>query len=79
MLTRRTATSVMGATVLLVMPPGLVRHAGAQPSERAVGFIKSTSDRLVAIVNGSAPAQEKHWQLRNVIGSTVDVGMMVGD
>jgi hypothetical protein len=60
MLTRRTATSVLGATVLLIMPPGLVRHARAQPSERAVAFVKSTSDRLVAIVNSSEPAQEKH-------------------
>jgi hypothetical protein len=48
----------MGATELLVMPPGLVRHARAQPSERAVAFVKTTSDQLVAVVNSLDSARE---------------------
>ena len=73
MLTRRTVTSMIVAAALVVPLPGAVRHALAQRDERAVMFVKSTSDQLVAIVNGSASPQEKHRQLQTVIGSSVDV------
>ncbi len=73
MLTRRTAMTAIGATVLLVGSPGTVRRAWAQVGERAVTFVKSTSDRLVAIVNSPNSPQEKRRRLQAVIDSTVDV------
>jgi phospholipid transport system substrate-binding protein len=65
--------TMIGATALLVTPPGPVRHAWAQPGERAVAFVKSTSDQLVAIVNSPGSSQEKRGRLQAVIESTVDV------
>jgi hypothetical protein len=50
MLTRRTAMTMIGATALLATPPGQVRRAWAQAAEQAVDFVKSTSNRLVAVV-----------------------------
>jgi phospholipid transport system substrate-binding protein len=72
MQTRRKATAMIGAAALLMVPPRSVRHAWAQQGERAVTFVKSTSDKLVAIVNSSGMPQEKHLQLQTVIGSSVD-------
>ena len=73
MLTRRTAMTAIGATALLVGSPGTVRRAWAQAGERAVTFVKSTSDQLVAIVNSPDSPQEKRRRLQAVIDSTVDV------
>ena len=73
MFTRRTAMTMIGATTLLVTPPGPVRRAWAQAGEQAISFVKSTSDRLVAIVNSTGPPAEKRRQLQDVIASTVDV------
>jgi phospholipid transport system substrate-binding protein len=71
--TRRTATAMIGIAALLVMPPGLVRIAQAQPGEQAVSFVKTTSDQLVAIVNSEGSPEDKHRHLQTVIDSTVDV------
>jgi phospholipid transport system substrate-binding protein len=65
--------TMIGATALLIRPPGLVRHAWAQPGETAVAFVKSTSDQLVAIANGPGSLREKRRRLQSVIDSTVDV------
>ena len=73
MLTRRTAMTMMGATALLTTPPGQVRRAWAQAADRAVAFVKSTSDRLVAVVNSQGPPAEKRRRLQEVIAATVDV------
>lgn len=73
MLTRRTATAIAGSLAVLVTLPGSVGRARAQPGERAIAFVGSTSGQLVTIVNGPGPAQEKRRQLTAVIDSTVDV------
>jgi phospholipid transport system substrate-binding protein len=57
----------------LVAPPWLVGKAWAQPGPRAVSFIKSTSEQLVAIVNSQATPREKRRRLQEVIDSSVDV------
>lgn len=49
------------------------RHAFAQAGEQAVTFVKSTSERLVAITNGAASPQERRAQLEQVVDATVDV------
>jgi len=73
MLTRRTAMTSIGATALLVASAGPVRRAWAQAGERAVIFVKSTSDQLVAIVNSPDSPQETRRRLQAVIDATVDV------
>ena len=73
MLTRRVAITMFGTTTFLVTPPGLVRYAWAQAGDRAIAFVKGTSDQLVAIVNSADPPQQKRRRLKEVIDSTVDV------
>lgn len=65
--------TVIGATAFLILPDGTVRQAWAQTGDEAVTFVKSTSDQLVAIVNGADPLQEKRRQLRQVLDAAVDV------
>jgi phospholipid transport system substrate-binding protein len=64
---------VIGAIALRIAPQKLIRDAWAQPGERAVGFVKSTSEQLVAIVNSTDSPQEMRGRLKDVIDSTVDV------
>jgi phospholipid transport system substrate-binding protein len=73
MLARRAIMTMIGATVLLITRPGPAHRAWAQQGEQAVTFVKSTSDRLVAIVNNPDSPQEKRRQLQAVIDATVDV------
>jgi len=73
MLKRRTTTTMIGASTLLIMPPTLVRHAWAQPDDDAVALVKDASDKLVVIANGSGSPEEKHRRLQSVIDATVDV------
>lgn len=49
------------------------RHAWSQSAERASAFIKTTGDRLVAIINGAGSAEEKQTQIGKVILAAVDV------
>ncbi len=65
--------TMTGAAALLVIPPGPVRRAWAQPSGQAVTFVKSTCAQLVAIVNSPGSLQEKRRRLQAVIDSSVDV------
>jgi phospholipid transport system substrate-binding protein len=65
--------TLIGATALLVTPPGPVNRARAQTGSQAIAFVKHTSDQLVAIVNSPDPPQEKRRQLQAVIASSVDV------
>ncbi|WP_158240678.1 MlaC/ttg2D family ABC transporter substrate-binding protein [Telmatospirillum siberiense] len=57
----------------LMTSPGLIRCAWAQADERAVAFIKGTSDQLVAIANDEGSQQQKRHRLREVIDASVDV------
>ncbi|MGE0417445.1 MAG: phospholipid-binding protein MlaC [Acetobacteraceae bacterium] len=50
-----------------------VAPAVAQGADRASAFIKSTGDKLVAVINSSAPAQQKRKELTSIIESTVDI------
>jgi phospholipid transport system substrate-binding protein len=65
--------TMIGATALLVSLPGPARLAWAQSGPQAVDFVKSTSDRLVEIVNNPVSSQEKRRRLQAVIDATVDV------
>jgi phospholipid transport system substrate-binding protein len=73
MLARRIAILMIAAAGFLVALPGLVRSASAQSSEQAIGFVTSTSDQLVAIVNGTDSSLEKRHRLQAVLASNVDV------
>jgi phospholipid transport system substrate-binding protein len=73
MFTRRTAMTMIGAIAFLVRPPGPVQPARADAGEQAVIFVKSTSEQLIAIVNGEGSPQEKRRRLQEVVNSTVDI------
>src|SRR5271165_5696573 len=70
--TRRLAMTLIGAATVLVAPTWPVRRASAQAGERAVVFIKSSTDRLVAIANTAGSPEDKRRRLRTVLDATVD-------
>jgi phospholipid transport system substrate-binding protein len=49
------------------------RGALAQSADRAAAFVKTTGDRLVAVVNGSGSMSDKRRELARIIENTVDV------
>ena len=59
--------------IVSLIYPGRFRLLFAQAGNQAVDFVRSTSERLVAITNGAASPQEKRTQLEEVVDSTVDV------
>lgn len=61
------ATGVLGAAI---WPGGL---AWAQPAQRAVSFVRSTANQLVAVVNSADDPRDKRRRLQEVISATVDV------
>jgi phospholipid transport system substrate-binding protein len=71
--TRRAAMTIIGVATLLATPPGRIRQARAQAADQVVAFVKSTSDRLVAVVNSAGSPEEKRRGLLEVIAATVDV------
>jgi phospholipid transport system substrate-binding protein len=64
---------MVAASVLVLAGPGAVRHAWAQRGDQAIAFVKTTSGRLVAIVNSDASPADKRLRLKEVIDSSVDV------
>ncbi|HQT77300.1 MAG TPA: ABC transporter substrate-binding protein [Rhodopila sp.] len=54
--------------VALAARPGF-----AQSAEKAAAFVKSTGDKLVAIVNGPGSAEQKRAAMSRVINTAVDV------
>jgi phospholipid transport system substrate-binding protein len=64
--------TLIGIASFVVAPPWPVRRARAQPGEQAIGFIKSTTDQLVAIANGAGSPLEKRRRLRQVLDAAVD-------
>lgn len=61
--------AALGAGLLAALPAS----AYAQAAERASEFIKSTGDRLVAVVNGPGSAAEKRQAIGKIIVAAVDV------
>ncbi len=70
--TRRTAMTLIGTAAFLATPLWPVRHAWAEPGDQAIAFIKSTTDRLVAVVNGPGSPQERRRRLQGVLDAVVD-------
>lgn len=61
------AAAVLTAVVRPIVP------AAAQDGDRASAFIKSTGDRLVAVINSNASPQQKRKELAAIIESAVDI------
>jgi phospholipid transport system substrate-binding protein len=59
------------ALAALASLPPLAVHA--QSADKAAAFVKSTGDRLVAVVNGPGPSNAKRGQMTQIINSGVDV------
>ncbi len=72
--TRRT-TILTGAAALLVTPGYALAQAGAGTlaGDRAVAFIKTTTDHLVTVVNAPGTPQEKRRRLAVVLDAAVDL------
>jgi phospholipid transport system substrate-binding protein len=70
---RRTAILGVGAGILLAASLCGLSPARAQTASQAATLVKSTSDRLVAVVNGAGSPGEKRQQLQEVMESSVDV------
>ena len=64
---------VIAPVALRIMSQDLIREASAQSAEQAVGFVKTTSEQLVAIVDSTGSPHGMRDRLEKVIGSTVDV------
>jgi phospholipid transport system substrate-binding protein len=62
------------ATALLLTGGRGIRSAFADSGvDRAGAFIKATSDKLVAVVNGPGSAQDKRRSMTDIIDTAVDV------
>jgi phospholipid transport system substrate-binding protein len=68
MINRRNLMTV--ATVSALLPFSVRAQSVA---DKAAAFIKSTGDKLVAVVNGSGSASAKRAQMTQIIDSDVDV------
>jgi phospholipid transport system substrate-binding protein len=58
---------------LVAVPALLPVTARAQSTDKASAFVKSTGDRLVAIVNGPGAAASKRAAMTQILNSDVDV------
>jgi phospholipid transport system substrate-binding protein len=67
MISRRHFLTIAAVSALL---PLSVR---AQSTDKAAAFVKSTGDKLVAVVNGPGSASAKRSQMSQIINSDVDV------
>ena len=67
MINRRNFLSLATLSVLF---PLSVR---AQSAEKAAAFVKSTGDRLVAVVNGPGSVSDKRAAMTQILNSDVDV------
>jgi phospholipid transport system substrate-binding protein len=68
MINRRHILTLTAAASLL--PVSVWAQAAA---DKAAAFVKSTGDRLVAVVNGPGSTSEKRAQMTQIIGADVDV------
>jgi phospholipid transport system substrate-binding protein len=69
MIYRRHFLTVATVSALLIA----VRPALAQTAEKAAAFVKSTGDKLVAVVNGPGSATSKRATMTQIIDGDVDV------
>ena len=67
---RRTFLMLAAGAGLASLVPSAAR---AQAAEKATAFIKSTGDRLVAVVNGAGSLADKRRDISKVIIGSVDV------
>ena len=67
MIDRRTLLSLIAASALLPV------SARAQGTDKAMNFVKSTGDKLVAVVNGPGSASAKRAAMTQIINADVDV------
>jgi phospholipid transport system substrate-binding protein len=67
MISRRHFLTLATVSALLPLP------VHAQSADKAAAFVKSTGDRLVAVVNGPGSTSTKRSQMSQIIGSDVDV------
>ncbi len=70
---RRTVIALASAIGILVIAPPTLSRAAASPGQQAVGFVRTTAERLVGIVNSDASPPERRHRLQQVIDATVDV------
>jgi phospholipid transport system substrate-binding protein len=70
MLQRRQIMILAAATAIVGVSPHI---AHAQATDRAAAFIKSTGDKLVAVVNGPGSAADKRQSLTQILDGSVDV------
>jgi len=71
-----TATVTRRTLFAAALPFGLSllpRRAAAQAPSRAISFIKTTSDQLIAVINGPGSVADKRPHLQRIIDATVDV------
>jgi len=66
---RRFLLLAAGAGVSAALP-GTAR---AQAAEKAAAFIKTTGDRLVAVINGAGSAADKRREVGKIVTTAVDV------
>jgi phospholipid transport system substrate-binding protein len=59
--------------IMAAVPALLPLSARAQGADKASAFVKSTGDRLVAIVNGPGSAQTKRAAMTQILNADVDV------
>ncbi len=59
------------AAVSALMTP--LDRAHAQSAEKASAFVKSTGDKLVAVVNGAGSAAAKRAEMTTILNTAVDV------
>jgi phospholipid transport system substrate-binding protein len=72
MLSRRLAMSMIAIVSCLGTLSTGAGSAWAQAGGEALALVKSTSDQLVAIVNGDGSARDKRLHLQEVIEASVD-------
>ncbi len=61
--------------LLAALPPG-ISDAGAAGTQDARQFVDNTGKAVLAVLNGSAPQQEKRQQLRKLFTGHVDMDWM---
>ena len=73
MIDRRTVFRLAAASALLPISALLPLPARAQGTDKAASFVKTTGDKLVAVVNGSGSASAKRAAMTQIINADVDV------